>query len=67
MAPTETLLTSLLSQPESDILEFKVRAEPRIIARAVVSFLNTRGGTIVVGASEQEGWVGIENVERIQE
>ena len=67
MAPTNTLLQSLLSQPESDILEFTVQAEPILIARTVVAFLNTQGGTIVVGASEQNGWIGIENAEHIRE
>jgi ATP-dependent DNA helicase RecG len=48
MSTTETLVSSLLAQPASDVLEFRTDAEPSRLAPTVVAFLNTCGGTIVL-------------------
>jgi predicted HTH transcriptional regulator len=47
-------LRELLSEPESETLEFKrYLPEPAQLAALVAAFANTRGGKIVVGADER--------------
>jgi ATP-dependent DNA helicase RecG len=46
-------LEELLTAGESDRLEFKRDPDPDAVARAVTSFLNAGGGTVVVGVDER--------------
>jgi predicted HTH transcriptional regulator len=51
MTPDE--LRELLSEPESERLEFKLRLPPRQeVQRLLAAFANTEGGTLVVGFNE---------------
>ena len=66
MNASGTLLTYLLAQQESEIVEFRVKADPQSLARTVVAFLNSRGGTIVLGVGESDSWIGIDSPDRVQ-
>ncbi|MBX9586024.1 MAG: putative DNA binding domain-containing protein [Gammaproteobacteria bacterium] len=58
------MLTDLLSQPESKVLEFKENATSadRII-KTVIAFANTAGGKIIIGVKDKDhSVVGINNI-----
>jgi len=69
MEPDELL--NLISQPESEILEYKaIIPESIIMARLIAGFANTKGGNIVIGVREEKDGnriigVDVERVERI--
>ena len=49
---TETVLKNIVGSGESDRVEFKsASSKPDTIGRTVCAFLNTKGGTLVVGVS----------------
>ena len=49
---------------ETNHIEFK-RKYSNSIAFVVSAFLNTDGGTIVIGVDENEGVIGVNNAEKI--
>ena len=65
MKPDE--LRAIIKQPESDVLEFKTRLpDPRLTARLISAFANTKGGTLIVGVKEGGEVVGIDEPTRAQ-
>jgi len=57
---TEVELLSLIKQGESETLELKLNLKStEDVARLLVAFANTNGGTIVVGVSDDGKLVGI--------
>jgi len=55
-------LKELASLPESETLEFKSRLpETRVLATLISAFVNTNGGTIIVGIEEGGRILGIDN------
>jgi hypothetical protein len=62
-----TELSALISQPESDILEFKSSVpEQNLIARQIAGFANTKGGQLVFGIREDNKQIVEINVELVQ-
>lgn len=59
-----TILKNLIRQGESDQLEFKKTLNKQVIARVVCSFLNTKGGQILIGMNEDGSVTGIDNAEQ---
>ena len=60
-------LRELIRQPESGTLEFKIRVPPPSdIAKLVSSFVNTDGGTLIVGVKEGGEIVGVNDPKRAQ-
>ncbi len=52
----QELVTSVLLQPESDILEYKAVLPPsKSIAQIICSFANNKGGVLILGVSEIGG------------
>src|ERR1035437_6109209 len=60
MRDTELLL-KLIKQDESEELEFKTNIQPEVIAKVVCSFLNTKGGQLVIGIDNNKEVKGIVN------
>ena len=63
-------ISNLLAQRESDHLEFKESFSPTSVARTAAAFLNSGGGTLVVGIRERGGApevVGVPDAARIAE
>ncbi|MFC8335346.1 AlbA family DNA-binding domain-containing protein, partial [Streptomyces olivaceus] len=49
-------IEALLQCPEGVDLEFKhSRVLPRVLARTIAAFANTRGGTVIVGVDDRQG------------
>ncbi len=55
------VIDNLLRQNESDVLEFKEKYSPEVIAKNVTAMLNNRGGDILVGITDDKRVVGIDN------
>lgn len=55
------VIDNLLRQNESDVLEFKEKYSPEVIAKNVTAMLNNRGGDILVGITDDRRVVGIDN------
>lgn len=54
------VIDNLLRQNESDVLEFKEKYSPEVIAKNVTAMLNNRGGDILVGITDDKRVVGID-------
>ena len=55
------VIDNLLRRNESDVLEFKEKYSPEVIAKNVTAMLNNRGGDILVGITDDKRVVGIDN------
>jgi ATP-dependent DNA helicase RecG len=55
------VIDNLLRQNESDVLEFKEKYSPEVIAKNVTAMLNNRGGDILAGITDDKRVVGIDN------
>src|SRR5437763_10681627 len=65
---TSTYLQQLIATGESDRVEFKERApDLGSVGRVVCSFLNSMGGTLIIGAKERGQVVGVENADSVAE
>lgn len=60
----EQLIKDLIKQGESEQLEFKESVRKEEIAKVLCSFLNGKGGRVVVGLSDSGKPVGISNAEK---
>ena len=59
---TLTKFHNLLSQGENSSIEFKLQeAHPDAIAKEIVAFANTRGGTILLGIDDTGAVIGIDD------
>lgn len=57
-------LRQLVSSPESESLEFKRDTLPAPhLARVISAFANSQGGRLVLGVDEQEGAIGVRNID----
>ena len=66
MKPDE--LQKLISQPESDTLEFKTNLpDIRTTERLISAFANAKGGTLIIGVKEGGEIVGIDNAKNAQD
>lgn len=54
------VIDNLLRQNESDVLEFKEKYFPEVIAKNVTAMLNNRGGDILVGITDDKRVIGID-------
>ncbi len=54
------VIDNLLRQNESDVLEFKEKYSPEVIAKNVTAMLNNRGGDILVGITDDKQVIGID-------
>ena len=54
------VIDNLLRQNESDVLEFKEKYSPEVIAKNVTAMLNNRGGDILVGITGDKQVIGID-------
>lgn len=54
------VIDNLLRQNESDVLEFKEKYSPEVIAKNVTAMLNNRGGDILVGITDDKQIIGID-------
>lgn len=53
-------LSELISQGESETLEFKQKLPPEsIISRILAAFANTKGGTLIIGVRDQGELIGL--------
>jgi GTPase len=60
MKDTDRKLSELISQGESETLEFKQKLPPEsIISRILAAFANTKGGTLVIGVRDQGELIGL--------
>ncbi|MEP6936039.1 MAG: ATP-binding protein, partial [Nitrospirota bacterium] len=60
-------IAELLERGESETVEFKTRLpDPRTVARVLVAFANTRGGTLIVGVNDAGEPVGMSDDEAIR-
>jgi len=72
MAPNQPVIvspriTEMLEQGESETVEFKSRLpEPKLVARIIVAFANTRGGTLLVGVNDSGEPIGMPDAEAIR-
>lgn len=55
------LIRDLIQQGENEKLEFKSNLQKEAIAKVLASFLNTKGGRLIIGLEENGGVVGIKN------
>ena len=53
-------ITELLEDDEKENVEFKTSLEYDAIMKAISAFSNKRGGTIIVGISDQHDIVGVD-------
>ena len=53
------IIDNLLMQNESEQLEFKAHFDESVVAKHITAMLNGRGGTILVGVSEEKSIVGV--------
>jgi len=60
----EQLIKDLIKQGESEQLEFKASVRKDEIAKVLCSFLNGKGGRVVVGLSDSGKPVGVSNAEK---
>lgn len=73
VAPVHLPLAQLISNPESDELEFKAtlrwdiragkvsKAVEKAVMKTIVAFMNSRGGTLVIGVDDGQSVVGLEH------
>lgn len=54
------VIDNLLRQNESDVLEFKEKYSPEVIAKNITAMLNNRGGDILVGITDDKQVIGID-------
>jgi ATP-dependent DNA helicase RecG len=65
---SNSYLQQLIASGESERLEFKEQApEVNVIGRVVCSFLNTMGGTLVIGVNTRGEVVGVKSAEAVAE
>ena len=64
---SEQLIKDLLSQQESERLEFKESVRKESIGKTICSFLNHRGGQLLIGVSDNKTIVGVNDVENAKE
>jgi len=65
---TLTKFHNLLSQGENSSVEFKLQdAHPDAIAKEIVAFANTQGGTILLGIEDTGAVVGIDGSKHWEE
>ena len=56
------ILESLLQQPEGKTLEFKRDlSSPKPILKTLVAFANTAGGRLVIGITDDQQFVGVDD------
>ena len=60
----EQLINDLIEQGESEQLEFKESVRKDEIAKVLCSFLNGKGGRVVIGLSDSGKPVGVSNAEK---
>jgi len=62
-------LIALVSQGESDTLDFKREPQPQAtdIAKVAASFSNSRGGILLYGVDDDGKFVGVEHPDKIQQ
>ena len=66
MNPVQVL--ELISQGESSLLEFKEeQVRPESLAREMVAFANTFGGTILIGVADNGTITGVNDVSAIEQ
>ena len=59
---------ALIDQGENQFIEFKEqKVHPDSIAKEMVAFANTQGGTILIGVSEQSGMCGVDDSKNWEE
>jgi len=58
-------LKNLIKNGENESVEFKTRLlDPRIIAKILSAFANTKGGTIIIGIDDCANIIGVEDIPR---
>jgi len=66
MTPQE--LTTLIQQGENAAVEFKaLPLRPETLAREIVAFANSAGGTILLGVADDGTLVGVDGAEQLEE
>jgi ATP-dependent DNA helicase RecG len=60
----EQLIKDLVKQGESDQLEFKESVRKEDIAKTLCAFLNTNGGTVIIGVREDGSVNGVADAEK---
>lgn len=63
---SEQIIQDLLKQNEDEQLEFKERVNKDQIGSIICSFLNNKGGQILIGVSDKKEVIGIKDAEKFQ-
>jgi len=60
-------LRKLITQPQSEVLEFKSRVpNAKHLAAIISAFANTNGGRLIVGVQDDGSIVGLDDVDRVR-
>lgn len=60
------IINNLLQKDESVRLELKTTAHITSIAKTITAFINTQGGDILIGVSDNKEIIGVENANRLR-
>ncbi|MCK0137302.1 RNA-binding domain-containing protein [Arenibacter sp. S6351L] len=60
------IINNLLQKDESVRLELKTAAHITSIAKTITAFINTQGGDILIGVSDNKEIIGVENANRLR-